>query len=84
MGKEVSSDGPSNGVNHGDDEDEDDIDIDDIEAQIKKEVEGLKPKASTPRLFQKVPSNVPCSKLIHSILLETFDTDIFSGFSPVS
>lgn len=45
------------------DNDDDDEEDDDIEAQIRKEVEGLKPKSSKPRLFQKVTSNLPCSKL---------------------
>jgi tRNA acetyltransferase TAN1 len=43
--------------------DNDDEEDDDIEAQVRKEVEGLKPKSSKPRLFQKVTSNLPCSKL---------------------
>ncbi|KAI7978012.1 hypothetical protein EIK77_009552 [Talaromyces pinophilus] len=40
--------------------DNDDEEDDDIEAQVRKEVEGLKPKSSKPRLFQKVTSNLPC------------------------
>lgn len=52
----------SQAISHNAD-DEDDDDDDDIEAQIRKEVEGLKPKSSKPRLFQKVTSNMPCSKL---------------------
>jgi tRNA acetyltransferase TAN1 len=55
---------------NADSNDDDDDDIgDDIEAQIKKEVEGLKPKSSKPRLFQKVTSNMPCSKLPPSLVL---------------
>ncbi|KUL90415.1 hypothetical protein ZTR_00117 [Talaromyces verruculosus] len=42
------------------DNDDDDEEDDDIEAQIRKEVEGLKPKSSKPRLFQKITSNLPC------------------------
>ncbi|EEA27451.1 THUMP domain protein [Talaromyces marneffei ATCC 18224] len=49
----------SQAISHNAD-DEDDDDDDDIEAQIRKEVEGLKPKSSKPRLFQKVTSNMPC------------------------
>lgn len=48
-----------------DDEDEDE----DIEAQIKKEIEGLRPKSSTSRLFEKVKSTIPCSKLVATGLI---------------
>lgn len=47
---------------------DDDDDDGDIEAQIRKEVEGLKPKCTKPRLFQKVTSNLPCSKIPNLIL----------------
>lgn len=49
-------------------QDADDEDDDDIEAQIRKEVEGLKPRSTKPRLFQKVTSNLPCSKLPFAVL----------------
>lgn len=54
---------PATSGNADNAEADDDDDDDDIEAQIRKEVEGLKPKSSEPRLFQKVTSNMPCSKL---------------------
>ncbi|KAL1982458.1 hypothetical protein VTN96DRAFT_1305 [Rasamsonia emersonii] len=37
---------------------------DDIEAQIKKEVESLQPKSATPRLFQPIKLDVPCVTFI--------------------
>lgn len=49
-------------------QDAEDEDNDDIEAQIRKEVEGLKPRSTKPRLFQKVTSNLPCSKLPFAVL----------------
>ncbi|KAL1964081.1 hypothetical protein VTN77DRAFT_7499 [Rasamsonia byssochlamydoides] len=38
--------------------------VDDIEAQIKKEVEGLQPKSATPRLFQAIKLDIPCLSFI--------------------
>lgn len=35
-------------------------DEDDIEAQIRKEVEGLKPSSAKPRQFQAIRLDIPC------------------------
>jgi hypothetical protein len=78
---------PGNNANNENDEDEDDVE-DDIEALIKKEVEGLKPKSSAPRLFQKITSNnMPCSKLIVPFLVfplaeKKMTLTLCSGFLP--
>lgn len=55
-------------LQNADNNEDDDDDNDDIEAQIRKEVEGLKPKSTKPRLFQKVTSNLPCSKPLFTFL----------------
>lgn len=48
--------------NHGDG-DESDSGADDIEAQIQKEIEGLKPsKSKKSSLFETVKFDFPCSK----------------------
>ncbi|OKL60602.1 hypothetical protein UA08_04043 [Talaromyces atroroseus] len=78
--KETSSEVP---VNDDNDDDDDNVVGDDIEAQIRKEVEGLKPKSSAPRLFQKITgTNIPCMvfvrvdksidpvKLVHDLCVE--------------
>ena len=43
-----------------DHEDKSDSDDDDIEAQIRKEVEGLKPSASKSRPFHAIRMDLPC------------------------
>lgn len=40
-----------------------DAEEDDIETQIRKEMEGLKPKAGDKRLFQEIKMDMPCSAL---------------------
>ncbi|KAE8152708.1 hypothetical protein BDV25DRAFT_150645 [Aspergillus avenaceus] len=59
-------------------------DEDDIEAQIRKEVEGLKPGSAKPRQFQAIRLDIPCvsfirfdksidpEKLVHDICLDAY------------
>lgn len=71
------------GPENGGDGAESDSDVDDIEAQIKKEIEGLKPNTTTKSsLFQTVKFDLPCivfvrfeksidpEKLVHQICLD--------------
>lgn len=46
---------------------ESDDDEEDIEAQIKKEVEGLKPKSAARPLIQAIKLDVPCCRSKHSL-----------------
>ncbi|EED19913.1 THUMP domain protein [Talaromyces stipitatus ATCC 10500] len=82
LGKQNLSGATGQNIESEDDNEDDSDAGDDIEAQIRKEVEGLKPKASKPRLFQKVTANMPCMvfyrvdksidpvKLVHDICEE--------------
>ncbi|KAE8353570.1 hypothetical protein BDV28DRAFT_132857 [Aspergillus coremiiformis] len=66
----------------GDQGGESSSDEDDIEAQIRKEVEGLKPGSAKPRQFQAIRLDIPCvsfirfnqtidpEKLVHQICLD--------------
>ncbi|PKY08097.1 THUMP domain protein [Aspergillus campestris IBT 28561] len=68
----------------GEEDDESDGDEDDIEAQIRKEVEGLKPGSGKPRLFQAIRLDTPCvtfirfdksinpEKLVHELCEEAY------------
>ncbi|PYI10183.1 THUMP domain protein [Aspergillus sclerotiicarbonarius CBS 121057] len=47
-----------------DHEDKSDLDDDDIEAQIRKEVEGLKPSASKSRPFHAIRMDLPCLSFV--------------------
>lgn len=48
----------------GDDDGESSSNEDDIEAQIRREVEGLKPGKGKPRKFQAIRMEVPCGMLL--------------------
>ncbi|GAB1194647.1 hypothetical protein APSETT444_003893 [Aspergillus pseudonomiae] len=70
---------PDAGGQGGDSSSEDE---DDIEAQIRKEVEGLKPSSAKPRQFQPIRLDIPCvsfirfdksidpEKLVHQICVD--------------
>ncbi|KAB8200963.1 hypothetical protein BDV34DRAFT_216702 [Aspergillus parasiticus] len=70
---------PDTGVQNDDSGSEDE---DDIEAQIRKEVEGLKPSSAKPRQFQAIRLDIPCvsfirfdksidpEKLVHQICVD--------------
>lgn len=50
----------SSGQGEGAEDNESDADEDDIETQIRKEVEGLKPGSGKSRLFQAIRLDTPC------------------------
>lgn len=49
-----------------DDDGDSDANEDDIEAQIRKEVEGMKSDSKTPRKFQAIKLDIPCGLLLFS------------------
>jgi tRNA acetyltransferase TAN1 len=57
-----SAGGNTRGEDSGSDEDEGDI-----EAQIKKEIEGLKPGSAKPRQFQAIRMEMPCGSSSHHL-----------------
>lgn len=63
------------GTEKVDDGDKSDSDEDDIEAMIKKEVEGLKPSQAKSRPFQAIRMDLPC---------RAFDLHMKSSISPIT
>lgn len=69
----------------GDDDGESSSNEDDIETQIRKEVEGLKPEAKKPRQFQGVMLDIPCgaSTVLEMVPAQSTQTKPLQWFSYV-